>query len=158
MRCAPWSFQPMSAESAFCVVGGSSGDQRLIERDLQPLVRATDAYIKRQHALEVRQKQRAYASKVVPFVPILVTNAKLFVAHFNHVDVSLQTAAIDSSKRHDIGEAPWVRFTKSFLTADGNDVGSRTVFIVNALELRNFLFQLGIAGTPSAHDQSPLHD
>lgn len=50
--CRDWRLSPKSAESAFCVVSTSASgkDQRLLERDAQLLVHATDAYAKRYKA------------------------------------------------------------------------------------------------------------
>lgn len=128
--CSDWLFMPKSAESAFCVVSTSESgrDQRMLERDVQRLVRGTDAYAQRRkwgfHVTGVSEADR-------PILPVLVTNAKLFLAEYDPANVSLETGQLPMPRPATLSPVDWVRFRKGFTSA-GNDVGERTVFVVSA--------------------------
>ena len=86
-----WHIAPTSHESAFCVVANidaKGGTQRLVERDAGLLLLGTDAYARRtvrDIPTDSRDKPRR------PFLPLLVTNAPLFVAPYPEGDVSLES-------------------------------------------------------------------
>jgi len=130
---------PKSAESMFCVVStnDSGKDQRLLERDAQRLVRGTDAYVQRYK----RELRPLYPEPDSLFVPLLVTNARLFVADYDPSDVSLDTGQFSMPPRAAISAVPWVRFRKAF-TSENKDIGDRTVFVVAATELQELLTKL----------------
>jgi len=132
--------RPKSPESAFCVVstGHSGKDQRMLEHDAQRIVRATDAY--------AQHYQDTFKSKDFPernrlFLPVIVTNAKLFVAEYNTADVSLETGELPNHPPATISSIKWVRFRKAFRTG-GRDAGHRTVLVVAATHLKTFLGKL----------------
>jgi hypothetical protein len=138
--CSDWYFAPESVESAFCVVSTSSSgkDQRLLERDAQLLVRGTDAY-----AQDVR---RAFQPGPAPepdrpYLPLIVTNAPLFVATYDPTEVSLETGQFRSPPAG-ISPVQWVRFAKALTSAGGRDLGVRTVVVVNATAIVEFLTSL----------------
>lgn len=137
--CSDWLLMPKSAEAAFCVVSTSDSgkDQRMLERDVQLLVRATDAYAQRYK----RNLRPQFPELDILFVPLLVTNAKLFVADYDPADVSLDSGQFSTPLPATVSPSPWVRFRKAFPSA-GKDVGDRTVFVVAAPALPEFLGKL----------------
>jgi hypothetical protein len=149
MFCGDWYLMPKSAESTFCVVSTSDSgkDQRMLERDIQQLVRGSDAYV-RSRKLKVRTTAR---QPDLLFIPLLVTNAKMFVADYDPVDVSLDTGQFSIPPRANISSVTWVRFRKAFSSA-GKDIGDRTVFVVAAPALSDFLKRLDIIGTAPSEE------
>lgn len=149
-----WDVGPPSGESEFCVVSTSATgkDQRLLERDAQTLVRATDAYAQR-----VRD---TFSPGSVPesrriFVPLIVTNADLFEASYSAQDIALDSGQF--AKPADITAAKRVRFRKAFTSSGGIDLGHRTVFVVSAPYLMAFLDHLGgSAQGPSGKTKSQM--
>ncbi len=141
LACDEFLVTPNSAEAAFCVVSTSvSGkDQRLLERDAQVLVRATDAYAQERRR---RFKPGSTMGNYHVFVPVLVTNAPLFIASYRPTDVALDSGRLDISKEK-IEPAPWVRFHKAFTSTGGRDLGARTVLVANAVHLEALLRELG---------------
>jgi hypothetical protein len=73
---------------------------------------------------------------------MLVTNAELFVADYSPADVSLDTGQFEMPPAAKVSQVQWVRFRKAFASAD-EDAGDRTVFVVAAPALREFLGELG---------------
>jgi hypothetical protein len=135
---AEWQFSPASAQSAFCVVSTSTtgADSRLLERDSQLLIRATDAYAmaeKRRYEF----KQMAPRLPRQPIIPMIVTNAQLFVARYEPGEVSLETGRFSETPPH--SPVNVIRFRKSFLSHPERDLGERTVFVVNARGLAEVL-------------------
>jgi len=143
-----WRVGPASFESSFCVVStsGSGKDQRLLERDVGRLILGTDAYAQR-----ARRGIPVSAADELgwPFVPVLVTNAPLYVARYEPTDVSLDTGEFASPPTN-VDAVPWVRFRKSFPSSGRLDLGERTAFVVTATRLAEFLVELGetISGQP----------
>jgi len=140
---------PQSVESSFCVVSTSQTgkDQRLLERDAQHVIRGTDAFA--QHHKR-RVGRRAEGEPDRPYVPVLVTNAPLFVARYDPGSISLETGQLTSPSEADVEAVDWVRFTKAFTSHGMRDPGVRTVFCVRAMAFVAFLEALGTIGqTPS---------
>ena len=134
---------PLSHESQFCVVSTSNTgrDQRLLEGDAQRLVRATDSYAthyKDGFKIDKDPEPERF------FLPVIVTNAKLFVVKYDPSYVSLETGQFGTPDQADISAVDWVRFRKSFTAYGGKDAGARTVFVVAAKSLVAFLRQLGL--------------
>jgi hypothetical protein len=75
----------------------------------------------------------------------------MFIADYNPVDVSLDTGQFSIPPRAKISAVTWVRFRKAFSTA-GKDLGDRTVFVVAAPALAEFLLRLDMTGTPSSEE------
>lgn len=148
--CGDWILKPKSAESAFCVVSTSDSgkDQRLLERDIQRLVRGTDAYVRRYQ----RDLKPLYPELDSLFIPLLVTNAKLFVASYDASYVSLDTGQFAMPLQATVSSTPWVRLRKAF-TSENKDIGDRTVFIVAATELQELLTTFDTIGAPSEKDR-----
>ncbi len=138
--CSTWRVAPASYESAFCVVSTSESgkDQRMLERDVGRLILGTDAYAR------YAAKRLAVSSADEPgrpYVPVLVTNAPLFVARYEPTEVCLDTGEFSTPPK-DIAAVHWVRFRKSFPSHGGRDLGERTTFIVTAARLAQFLVEL----------------
>jgi hypothetical protein len=133
-----WLIAPGGPESAFCVVSTSDSgrDRRLLERDAQELIRATDAL-----AFRIAAPSTPSWDVPVPllYIPILVTNAPLFTASYDPHDIPLDTGSLLQSSQL-LTEAPFVRFRKAFTSDEG--VGDRTVLVVNASHLASFLGSL----------------
>jgi hypothetical protein len=145
LLCSDWRFVPKSAESSFCVVSTSESgkDQRMLERDVQRLVRGTDAYAQR---CKWGFKVGGIPGPDGPILPVLVTNAKLFVAEYDPANVCLETGQLPRPSPATLSPVEWVRFRKAF-TSGGNDVDDRTVFVVSASALAKWLEKLNITGT-----------
>lgn len=152
--CNDCHVMPDSVESMFCVVSTSESgkNQRLLEKDAQLLVRGTDAY-----ALRYRQefKVRTQPEPNRYIVPVLVTNAPIFVAQYKPSDVSLDTGQFGMPPAAAILPAEFVRFRKSFTSFRGRDIGDRTVFVVAATALAKFLTALEEVQTPP--EEGRLH-
>ncbi len=146
--CDDWCIIPPSVESMFCVVSTSESgkDQRLLERDAHLLVRGTDAFAK-EHRRTFRPQ--IYPESDRPYLPLLVTNAPLFVASYKPSVISLETGQFSTPPK-DIKEVKWVRFAKAFTSSRCRDIGIRTVIIVNAMALSDFLNSLSIKGSGSS--------
>ena len=89
--CETWNLWPQSPSCEFCVVSGnSSGSQRLLEKDASILVNAADAYSKDGHEVGKRKTQLPYL-----VLPAIVTNAKLYTAHYNPSEISLDSGEFE---------------------------------------------------------------
>jgi hypothetical protein len=88
-----------------------------------------------------RRPQRTGAT--TPFTPLIVTNAKIYTARYKPPDVSLETG--EFIEPSEVQKAPWVRFSKSFTADAGRDLGYRSIFVVNAIQLEEFLTHLELA-------------
>jgi hypothetical protein len=148
--CEEGDIRPGSVESAFCVVSTSTsgGDSRLLERDAQLLIRGTDAYALREKRHHVfKAPGWAY---VEPIVPVIVTNAPLFVARYEPSKVSLETGSfLEIPPQTPVNV---VRFRKAFLSHPEHDLGDRTVLVVNAQGLAAVLKEL--AADSGSHQTS----
>lgn len=135
------NLSPVSHESQFCVVSTSEKgkDQRLLEVDARRLVRATDSFAT--HYKDEFKIERDPEPELF-FLPVIVTNAELFIAIYDPSYVSLETGQFGKPDQMDIRAVDWVRFRKSFTPYGGKDSGARTVFVVTAKSLVAFLGQL----------------
>ena len=134
---AIWYLLPTSFDSSYCVVSTSESgkDRRLLERDAQALIRGTDAIIT-QHKEMFDPKQSSQQDRL--YLPLIVTNAPLFVASYDPKDISLETGQFTTPPTN-IAEVPWVRFTKSFTTTHRGRPFRRTIFVINSGKLKEFL-------------------
>jgi hypothetical protein len=141
--CENWALWPTSRCSEFCVVSTSKSgkDQRLLERDASLVVGATDAF-----AQDFRERLGAVLKLSPPrlFLPVIVTNAKIYTARYKPSEVSLETGAFQEAPK-EIEKEPWVRFFKAFTSGGRPELGFRSVFVVNATSLREFLDALELA-------------
>jgi hypothetical protein len=137
-----WSVRPLSHESTYCVVSTSEKgtDQRLLERDARQLVRASDAYA---DATRNSRRPPQHFMNLRPYIPLIVTNARLFVATYHPREISLDTGQFSADPAN-VVSVPWVRFRKAFTSEPGGDYGGRSVLIVNADSLKQLLGVLDV--------------
>jgi hypothetical protein len=137
--CETWQLSPRSNLSEFCVVATSDSgkDQRLLERDAGLLIHATDAFAQ---SLVRPGRELPLAALVIP---VIVTNAPIYTARYRPNSVSLESGEFETSP-DDVTKPECVRFQKSFPSdAESADLGNRTVFVVNALSIIEFLSLIG---------------
>src|SRR5688500_12653942 len=138
--CETWAVWPSSPSCEFCIVGTNKSD-RLLERDASLIIRATEALIH-----DVREMSHLSKKLSLPFLflPVIVTNARLFVAHYKPTDVALDSGEFKELPNN-IESAPWVRFSKAYTTSETRDFATRSVFVVGASYLKEFLDNLELA-------------
>jgi hypothetical protein len=78
------------------------------------------------------------------FVPIIVTNVRLYTLAYHPSVISLETREFEDRDIISQAATPvdWVQFRKTFTAAAVSDPGDRSVFIVRATAIQNFLGQL----------------
>lgn len=137
--CEEWALLPSTIGSKFCVVStdDSGRDQRLLERDAGLVVRATDAFA-HEFPERFRSDVDGSSSATRLFVPVIVTNAPLYTARYRPSEVSLQTGEFSVPPK-EVESVPYVRFRKAFMSDRATNLGDRSVFIVNAGALAEFL-------------------
>jgi hypothetical protein len=145
-----WTVSPESLESNFCVVSGGSGGKRLLEPDAQFLVQGAEAYA-RFACNHLRQKSAGTPDWV--FVPVIVTNAPLFAATYDPRSVSMTTGELPLPQ--ELKPLKCVRFRKPFIAMDDVSLGERTVLVVNADSLDEFLPPFGGVIERSARPLGP---
>ena len=71
-------------------------------------------------------------------IPVLITNAEIYTVRYKPTEISLQSGEFETipEERKNV---PWVRFSKTFLAGYGRDIGYRSIFVVNASHLNEFL-------------------
>jgi hypothetical protein len=144
-----WGFSPGSPECEFCIVSTSESgkDQRLLERDASLLVRATNAFALNEEK-RLDAKTRFGGKKIEDdrrYFSIIVTNAPLYTARYKPSEISLQSGEFGKQPQ-EIESARWVRFRKAFTSPVGLAPDDRTVFVVHADNLEEFLksFEKGL--------------
>lgn len=139
LSCQTLALWPKSPCSEFCIVGTSKSgrDQRLLERDAGLLIGGTDAFAEN---FRQRLTRGLVPSRLYVVIPVIVTNAKLYLASYNPSEVSLETGEFQAWPKR-IEESPWIRFSKAFTTGEGRDLGARSIFVVSASLLEEFLQQ-----------------
>lgn len=131
---------PTTYNSMFCVTRSSSSN-RLLESDVQPLVRASEAYaLDRYKNFRPQQHQ----AKSVPCVPVLITNAPLFVARYRPGEVSLESGVYEARTEH-LSPIKLIRFYKQFTTTFDIEARVRTVFVAHTSAIVELLKGLGSA-------------
>lgn len=141
--CEEWPLHPRSRCAEFCIVSTSESgrDHRLLERDAGLVIRATEAF-----ALDSKEYTQAYSRIRLPclLLPIIVTNAPIYVARYDPANVSLETGEFPGLPQ-EIDRVSCVRFRKSFTSEGGRDLGDRSVFVVSAAWLPEFLKRVAAA-------------
>lgn len=138
---------PKCAEVTFCAVRGQGPNEKntLLERVGSELVMATEALAATELSFRATDKNTARM-----YVPVIVTTAELKVAEFGPETVSLQDGELKDAKMHSV---PWVRLRKQLGTSEfvawtpdmfgdtttPDELAERTMFVVNAANLLNFL-------------------
>ena len=142
--CKDFALWPRSFEAEFCVVSTDDSGRKphLLEPAARTLIRATDAFA-RDEQEKFRPDRDAPPQQPCLILPIIVTNAPLYVARYRPADVSLETG-IYPARAEDVRVVPWIRFKKAFTSEGGRDLGDRTVFVVRAESLKEFLDSIEI--------------
>ena len=153
--CGCWDFVThlSSAEAEFCTIRGSGEkDQPMLERIAKKLVQSVDSLI-------IEQKnnvQRKEYERCI-YLPVIVTTAELYTCLIDPEKVSLESGEISYEDTH-LQKVPYVQFKKTLATdlntnivaknlRDINNALQRTVLVVSARKLRNFLQILDIIDT-----------
>jgi hypothetical protein len=130
---------PITHNAMYCVARTANGG-RLLETDAQPLVRATEAYaIDRYPKFDPGPNDL----ETVPCIPVLVTNAPLFVMGYDPSEVPLESG-IYKAKVEQFHPVEFVRFTKEFLTSEV-EARTRTVIVCQATAVGKLLRNLTAA-------------
>lgn len=131
---------PVSQESVYCIaIGKTSGEGRLIEREAQPLVRGAEEYARdrcRQFRPDDCQPQSLLC------IPVLLTTARLFVAEYDPLSISLEDGIYRAREEH-IRRVPFVRFAKQFTAHGAERTRLRTVIVAHSAYLRELVCDLG---------------
>jgi len=137
--CQDMALWPRSFDSAFCVVttSASGGTQRLLERDARLEVLGTNAFALQQEQ-RFQSGQEKSKSSDRTYISIIVTNAPINAVRYKPSEVSLKSGQFEKDPEL-TSEVPWIRFRKAFTSALGQDMGDRTVFVVQAEEFGRFL-------------------
>jgi hypothetical protein len=91
------------------------------------------------------------------YIPVIVTNADLFVCRFTPTDVDLGSGLLAQAR---FDQVPYLRFEKSLLSATQvrsdysdvpklNELSVATVFVVNASAFGDFLARCMLHGNPN---------
>jgi len=134
-------FFPSSVSSAFCAMAGEdSGRRPSLERTCDTLLQSVEALAAEELRLE---RELAFFR----YLPVVLTNARLFVCQFDPLDMPLSPGELpEGSQFEEVGyvrfEKPlWVRpsETPAANVAAARRLHERTVFVISGGSLRNFL-------------------
>jgi hypothetical protein len=140
---------PPSPEAMFCVVRGQGENHvPMLERLASTLLLSTEAL----SVQDIQLKSNSQVSKARVFMPMIVTNADLFVCKFDPASIDLTTGRTDSTEFQPI---PFIMFRKSLASGipsktapdsiqEANIGSERTVFIVNSNYLRDTLKEFNL--------------
>jgi hypothetical protein len=120
----------------------------MLERDARLVICGAEAVA---HEFREAFRPAAVDSPDHVFLPVIVTNAPLFVARYRASKISLESGGFGDAPPQ-VAAAPWVRFRKAFTSAGGRDLGDRTVLVVNANHFDSFLGSLEV---PRIHSDDP---
>ena len=144
-------FNPETAQCPFCVVRGSGeGQQPMLERLAGHLLETMEAIADEQKRLDLERRANLTPAQFRVYAPVIVTNAQLHVCVFDPAKVNPTDGLLPSDA--EFFPTPFVRFFKN-LTTDinaslqqdlkaTNKAKNRTVFVVNAPALQDFLKSL----------------
>lgn len=131
---------PETPESQYCVVGGQKGESRLIEREIQPLIRGVER-------LAIDRVGLLGKSTPTVCVPMFCTTATLATASYDPEDVSLEDSVFRAKKDH-IELLPSIRLTKQFTACNPCEARLRTVLITQAAELSQVMRRMKVFAPP----------
>jgi hypothetical protein len=142
---------PEAPESAFCIVRGTGeADRPLLERLAARTAAATEAFGSQELIVE---PAGSYLDLKTAYIPVIVTGAELFLCNVDPADIDLSSGRINPSKAN-FTKVEAVRFRKALTTnldltpfsniQSVNRVAERTVFVVNATSLPEWLLRLQI--------------
>jgi hypothetical protein len=145
-------FTPATLESEFCIVrGGSDDDKPMLERIVGDLVRASESLAREQLDRQGRHPGPA------GYIPLIVTNAKLYACRVDPRDVDLQTGSVPSSAVFEETDA--IRFRKATASdiehtpssygsiRDGLKKKERSSVVVNVERLSDWLISVSEEGS-----------
>jgi len=147
--------RPMTPGSAYCVVRGTGeGDTPMLERLANLVLASADAFAKQ----ELLSKSSWTGGELSIYIPVILTNAELFVCDFSPQDVDFATGKLPAA---DFKGVPFLRFEKSLLglseiKEDFNDahelnqLSVATLFVVNSGALETFLSEVMLLGSPES--------
>lgn len=150
-----WGFHPQTLRSEFCIVRGASDDDKpMLERIAGDLVRAAESLARE----ELAMPNRDYG--VYGYMPVVVTNAKLYACRVDTTQVDLTTGSLPSAARFE--EVKAIRFRKALATdlahapetyetiKRGLLAKERSVFVVNVNGLSDWLGSVKETSRPIA--------
>lgn len=138
--------KPESHESGFCILSGDEPSrQPLLERLAGELLESVEGLAEE----EIRIRKSSEQNHLRLFIfPAVVTNAELVTGSFDPADVKIRDGTIDI-EQIEFTTVPFIRFRKSLATnfpkgefqglEDANKARERTIFVVNAACLSEFL-------------------
>jgi len=130
------------------VRGQGEKDTPLLERLSSLLIRSTEGLANEELKLTFKQERKIHV-----YIPVIVTNAKLYACRFNISDINIDTGKLSES---DFIEIPFIRFRKNLSStimsespftsklSELNRQNERTVLIINAKELTTILRSLDL--------------
>lgn len=144
-----WQAEPRTYQSEYCAIPGQEqGRKNLIERTAYELASSVEALANQERLMQQQMGAKSF-SRV--YIPVIVTTAQLFVASFEPTDVSLADGCLPKDLH--CSEVPFIRYRKSLAFGAESESRSsnsiqelhaeteRTIFVVNALKLQDFLDQ-----------------
>ena len=145
-----WQLSPSTDQSQYCAIPGQeSGRKTLLERTASELIESVEALAEQEKQI---QEKRGTDNFNRLYIPVVLTTAQLFVSHFDAAAISLTDGSLPEDTPVSI--VPYLRFRKSLSTrAQASSTSSieklyseseRTVFVVNAEHLPEFLEELRI--------------
>lgn len=153
---------PATPESAFCIADTKTktkGDERQLERTAGGLLRSVES-------LAEHELRPAIPEHLAIYLPVIVTTAALFTCRLDPAKVQLEDGTLSGGEFDPVGA---VRFRKTLPSRvgsysyepvksfwKGNELAERTVFVVSAAHLIEFLKALGVMGSPS-DTNTPWH-
>ncbi len=122
--------------------GQSDKDTPMLEKYASLITRATEAL----SIQEVESTSREVGRAIV-YIPVIVTNAKLFICVVNPSFIGLENGKLESAE---IVEIPFIRFRKNLSKLiqprkyegdlqEENIENDRTVFVINSTKLTEYL-------------------
>jgi len=145
--------EPNSIESSFCVVKGQADKNTpMLERITDILLPSVEAVALEEMSLVPHSPIRAHGF----YLPVIVTNAKLYSCVFDPAHVSMDSGRLSNGE---IKEEKMVRFRKGLITGfkeemkardltDANEQKQRSIWVVNSSYLAEIL---------ASFKPSPIH-
>jgi hypothetical protein len=147
-------FEPVSSTSSFCTVPGQGNkDTPMLERVSGELLDSLESIATEQ--LNVGQQPSQVSQTLTAiYLPVIVTNTQLVVCQFQPSEVDLSEGKL-TDDRGEFESVPFIRFQKNFTTryttatvpmslAETNRENEKTIFVVHAPRLRDFLRQCNL--------------
>lgn len=138
---------PLSLESEFCIlIGDDQKKQPILEGIASQLLDSVEGLAQEEISLQLSQLVPAHLRLFI--FPTIVTNAEIVVCVFDPSAVNIKDGTLDIGSA-ELRTVPFIRFRKSLETKfpggsyrslrDANAARERTVFVVNATSIQDFL-------------------